>query len=82
MFWWIAQTHTVCVPEAPAKMHHFGFKEQNLEKPILTSGYLTFCLSFVTLVDIETVWHLIGETPTELKNPDTSEQFSSKNKDF
>ena len=34
-------THALCVPLAPAIIHHFGLSEQNLEKPI----FISLCFS-------------------------------------
>lgn len=36
-FWCDVQTHTECVPEEPAKTHHFGLNATNEEKLILIS---------------------------------------------
>ena len=36
----MVQTHTACVPLAPARTHHLGLKLHKEEKPIWVEGYL------------------------------------------
>ena len=39
MLWWWVHTQIECVPNEPARTHHFEHKMQNFENPMCTVGY-------------------------------------------